>query len=73
MQISPHFVMELHLPLVAAVSNSLFVEYIPSLDRVLTQPLELVDGCFVPAEMPGLGIPFDWELLREFKVDNANR
>lgn len=73
MQVSPHFVMELHLPLVAAIPNSLFVEYIPSLDRVLTKPLELIDGCFVPSEEPGLGIPFDWEKLREFKVNDADR
>ena len=68
MQVSPHFVMELHLPLVAAIPNGLFVEYIPSLDQVLSKPLELVDGYFTPREAPGLGIPFDWEWLREFKV-----
>jgi L-alanine-DL-glutamate epimerase-like enolase superfamily enzyme len=73
MQVSPHFVMELHLPLVAAIPNGLFVEYIPSLDRVLTKPLELVDGYFAPSETPGLGIPFDWEKLHEFKVGDANR
>lgn len=73
MQVSPHFVMELHLPLVAAVPNSLFVEYIPSLDVVLTEPLKLIDGCFVPSETLGLGIPFDWDKLHTFKVDHANR
>jgi L-alanine-DL-glutamate epimerase-like enolase superfamily enzyme len=73
MQVSPHFVMELHLALVAAIPNSLFVEYIPSLDRVLTKPLDLVDGYFIPSEEPGLGIPFDTEKLRGFKVDDENR
>lgn len=73
MQVSPHFVMELHLPLVAAIPNSLFVEYIPSLDAVLTQPLKLGGGYFVPSETPGLGVPFDWEKLREFRMDHANR
>lgn len=72
MQVSPHFVMEMHLPLVAAIPNSLFLEYIPSLDPVLTEPLKLVDGCFVPSEMPGLGISFDPERLRSFKVDHEN-
>lgn len=72
MQVSPHFVMELHLPLVAAIPNGLFVEYIPSLDPVLTAPLQLIDGCFVPSETPGLGIPFDWDRLHSFKVDNEN-
>lgn len=31
MQVSPHFMMELHLPLVTAIPNGLFVEYIPLL------------------------------------------
>jgi L-alanine-DL-glutamate epimerase-like enolase superfamily enzyme len=65
--------MELHLSLAAAIPNSLIVEYIPSLDRVLTKPLEPVDGYFVPSEEPGLGVPFDAEKLREFKVDDENR
>jgi L-fuconolactonase len=53
--VSPHFVMELHLSLVAAIPNSLFVEYISSLDVVLTEPLRLDDGCFVPVKRR------DWE------------
>ncbi len=72
MQVSPHFVMELHLPLVAAIPNSLFVEYIPSLNPVLTEPLKLQDGCFVPSEEPGLGIPFDWDRLRSYRVNDEN-
>jgi L-alanine-DL-glutamate epimerase-like enolase superfamily enzyme len=72
MQVSPHFVMELHLPLVAAIPNSLFVEYIPSLNAVLKHPLTLTDGHFVASEEPGLGIPFDWEKLAAFKVSDEN-
>jgi L-alanine-DL-glutamate epimerase-like enolase superfamily enzyme len=68
-QVSPHFVMELHLPLVAAIPNGLFVEYIPSLDVVLHEPLKLIDGCFQPPQEPGLGIPFDWDKLRTYKVE----
>lgn len=72
MQVSPHFVMELHLPLVAAIPNGLFVEYIPSLNRVLTKPLDLVDGHFAPSEEPGLGIAFDWDRMQEFRADDEN-
>jgi len=72
MQVSPHFVMELHLPLVAAIPNGLFVEYIPSLDPILTEPLKLVDGCFQVKEDPGLGISIDWERLQQFKVPHEN-
>lgn len=50
MQASPHFVMELHLRIHASVRNSLFVEYIPSLDRVLSEPLRFTDARFVPSE-----------------------
>jgi L-alanine-DL-glutamate epimerase-like enolase superfamily enzyme len=72
MHVSPHFVMELHLPLVAAIPNGLFVEYIPSLNPALTEPLKLVDGHFAPSEEPGLGIPFDWDRVQEFRADNEN-
>jgi len=68
MNVSPHFVMELHLPLVAAIPNGLFVEYIPSLDAVLRKPMKLEDGCFRPSEEPGLGIPWDFNKLDKYKV-----
>jgi len=68
MQVSPHFVMELHLPLVAAIRNGLFVEYIPSLDAVLREPLRLEGGCFRPSQEPGLGIAWDHDKLDRHKV-----
>jgi L-alanine-DL-glutamate epimerase-like enolase superfamily enzyme len=68
MQVSPHFVMELHLPLVAAIPNGLFVEYIPSLDRVLEEPLRLEDGYFRPSREPGLGIRWSMDKLDRYRV-----
>jgi L-alanine-DL-glutamate epimerase-like enolase superfamily enzyme len=68
MQASPHFVMELHLPLVAAIPNGLFVEYIPSLDGVLEEPLKLEDGCFRPSQEPGLGIKWSMYKLDRYRV-----
>ncbi|HTV55741.1 MAG TPA: mandelate racemase/muconate lactonizing enzyme family protein [Terriglobia bacterium] len=68
MQVSPHFVMELHLPLVAAVPNGLFVEYIPSLDGVLEKPLHLEDGYFRPSHEPGLGIKWSMDKLDRYRV-----
>jgi L-alanine-DL-glutamate epimerase-like enolase superfamily enzyme len=68
MQVSPHFVMELHLQLVAAIGNGLFVEYIPSLDAVLKEPLRLEDGYFHPSQEPGLGIAWDKDKLESYKV-----
>lgn len=68
MQVSPHFVMELHLPLVAAIPNGLFVEYIPSLDAVLNEPLKLENGYFRPSQKAGLGIDWDTDKLESYKV-----
>ena len=68
MHVSPHFVMELHLPLVAAIPNGLFVEYIPSLNAVLKKPLELHDGYFRPSQEPGLGIGWDTDKLDRYRV-----
>ena len=38
LSISPHFLAELHLQLVAAIPYALFVEYLPQLDTVLIDP-----------------------------------
>lgn len=72
MQVSPHFVMELHLPLVAAVPNGLFVEYIPSFDAVLEKPLELDDGYFRPRQEPGLGIRWSTDKLDRYRIKTRN-
>jgi L-alanine-DL-glutamate epimerase-like enolase superfamily enzyme len=69
MQVSPHFLMELHLPLVASIPNGLFVEYIPSLDPILEKPLDLKDGHFIPSTEPGLGIPIDPDKLAKYRVE----
>ena len=68
LSVSPHFLMDLHVHLSAAVPNSLFVEYIPSLDLVLKDTLTLSDGCFSPPDRPGHGILFDYEKLKQYRI-----
>jgi len=68
LSVSPHLVMELHLPLAASVRHSLFVEYVPSMDKVLEEPLKLKDGYFEVPREPGLGVRFDREKLKRYKV-----
>ena len=58
--VCPHFLMELHVSLAAAVPNGAWVEYIPQLDDVTTSRMQMRDGFAVPPEAPGLGI--DWDL-----------
>ncbi len=68
LSVSPHFLMDLHVHLSAAVPHSLFVEYIPSLDPVLADTLTLIDGHFSPPNRPGHGILFDSDKLATHRV-----
>ena len=61
--VCPHFLMELHVSLAAAVPNGAWVEYIPQLDPVTTSRLDIVDGRAVPPAAPGLGIDWDEDAL----------
>ncbi len=68
LSVSPHFLMDLHVHLSAAVPHSLFVEYIPSLDPVLDDTLTLRDGHFSPPDRPGHGILFNKEKLAPYQI-----
>jgi L-alanine-DL-glutamate epimerase-like enolase superfamily enzyme len=57
--VCPHFLMELHLPLVCGVPNAKWLEYIPQLDEIAA-PMNIHDGHAIPSDKPGLGI--DWDL-----------
>ncbi|RCK68991.1 mandelate racemase/muconate lactonizing enzyme family protein [Desertihabitans brevis] len=57
--VCPHFLMELHVSLVAAVPNGRYVEHIPQLRAVTRTELELRDGRALAPDVPGLGI--DWD------------
>lgn len=62
--ICPHFLMELHVSLCAAVPNARWLEYIPQLDDLTTSRLRLEDGHAVAPDTPGLGIEWDTDRLR---------
>jgi L-alanine-DL-glutamate epimerase-like enolase superfamily enzyme len=62
--VCPHFLMELHVSLVCAVPNAPMLEYIPQLDAITTSRLDIRDGRAHPPEAPGLGIDWDWGVIR---------
>lgn len=66
--VCPHFLMELHVSLVAAVPNGRYVEHIPQLRAVTTAELEIPDGRALAPESPGLGIPWDRDQLDNRRV-----
>lgn len=61
--ICPHFLMELHVSLCAAVPNAPWVEYIPQLDAITHSRVAFADGHAVPPASPGLGIDWDWAAI----------
>ena len=61
--VCPHFLMELHVSLAAAVPNGRWVEYIPQLDDIVAGELVIRDGLAIPPETVGLGIAWDFEKI----------
>lgn len=69
--VCPHFLMELHVSLVAAVPNGAWVEYIPQLDSITTSRLAIEDGYALAPQVPGLGIEWDFPALERLAVARA--
>ena len=66
--VCPHFLMELHLPLVCGVHNAAWLEYIPQLDKVIGEGIRIENGHAFPSEAPGLGIDWDWDAIRKMEI-----
>ena len=69
--VCPHFLMELHVSLTAAVPNGAWVEYIPQLDAITTSRLFIDDGYAIPPPSPGLGIDWDFAAIERAAVARA--
>jgi L-alanine-DL-glutamate epimerase-like enolase superfamily enzyme len=67
--VAPHFLMELHASLTAAVPSAAWVEYIPQLDAVASSRLAIVDGHAVAPDVPGLGIDWRWDEIERRTID----
>lgn len=70
--VCPHFLMELHLPLVCAIPNAKWLEYIPQLDLITETGMDMKDGMARPSDEPGLGIKWDWDAIA-FHAENSAR
>ncbi|WP_254679013.1 enolase C-terminal domain-like protein [Arthrobacter sp. 24S4-2] len=66
--ISPHFLMELHVSLVAAVPNGQYVEHIPQLRSVTRSEIEVRDGHAVAPDAPGIGIDWNTDAIDDRRI-----
>ncbi len=71
--VCPHFLMELHVALCCAVPNSRWLEYIPQLDDLTTEPMAIRDGYALPSSSPGLGIAWDFAAIERLTVEGSHR
>jgi L-alanine-DL-glutamate epimerase-like enolase superfamily enzyme len=71
--VCPHFLMELHVALAAAVPNGRWVEYIPQLDELTQTGMTVREGRAVPSAEPGLGIAWDWEKIGRMRQEQTTR
>ena len=68
-RVAPHFLMELHVSLAAAVPNALYVEHIPQLRAITTEEIRVVSGHAAPPSNPGIGIAWDREAMEKMRVE----
>lgn len=66
--VCPHFLMELHVSLVAAIPNGRYVEHIPQLRAVTHGQLRIEDGHAIAPEEPGLGIAWNRDAIEDRRV-----
>jgi len=69
--VSPHFLMELHVSLCAAVPNARWVEYIPQLDEITTERMTISGGKAIPSDSPGLGLAWDFAAIEAQTVEGS--
>jgi L-alanine-DL-glutamate epimerase-like enolase superfamily enzyme len=66
--VCPHFLMELHVSLCAAVPNSRYLEHIPQLRAVTRHEVGIVDGHALVPAAPGLGIDWDLDAIDNLRI-----
>jgi L-alanine-DL-glutamate epimerase-like enolase superfamily enzyme len=72
--IAPHWFHDLHVHLVAAIPNGLFVEYFPddkvlNFRRLINRQLEVHRGNLILPTLTGLGFEFEEEIVAQFSLD----
>ncbi|MBM3957611.1 MAG: mandelate racemase/muconate lactonizing enzyme family protein, partial [Gemmatimonadetes bacterium] len=73
LDVAPHGSQEVHVHLVAAISNGLILEYYrdsvdPMQGRIFTEPLLIEDGRVRAPDRPGLGIELNRDALAPYRV-----
>lgn len=66
--VCPHFLMEIHVSLLAAIPNGRYVEHIPQLRAITNTEMTIANGFAIAPNTPGLGIDWDWAAIEKRTV-----
>jgi len=67
-KVCPHFLMEIHVSLAAAIPNGLYVEHIPQLRSITKTEIAIESGFALVPGAPGLGIDWDFDAIDRMRV-----
>ena len=67
-EMSSHLFPEVSAHLLAATPTGHFLEYVDWADKIMQQPLRIVDGCAVPSDRPGNGLAWDAAAVEHCRV-----
>jgi mandelate racemase len=67
-EMSSHLYPEVSAHLLAATSTCHFLEYVDWADKILEQPLKIVDGFAVTPERPGNGLSWDKKAVQKYRM-----
>jgi mandelate racemase len=68
MHMSSHLFPEISAHLLAATPTAHYLEYVDWLDKVVEEPLQIVDGEAVIPDRPGTGIVWDSKAVERYRV-----
>src|SRR5579864_5859371 len=67
-EMSSHLFPEVSAHLLAATPTCHFLEYVDWADKIVQQPLRIVDGCAVPSDRPGNGLVWDAAAVEHYRL-----
>jgi mandelate racemase len=68
-EMSSHLFPEVSAHLLAATPTGHFLEYMDWADKILAEPLEIVDGFAVVPQRPGNGLVWDAKAVKKYRID----
>jgi len=68
-EVSSHLFPEVSAHLLAATPTCHFLEYVDWADKILQQPLRVVDGAVIAPDRPGNGLAWDADAVRRYRLN----